>query len=299
MSRAPITLEGLSPDEKTEFKRLTSAPPLAIPTIVMLVALTITFLSMYVLCVAGWLPLWVGMLTNSVVGYVGFSIIHDSVHRSAAKDTRLNDRIGQFALLLVLPYVDIKLFRWAHIRHHRFASGERDPDRFFSGAWYTLPFRWMLIDVWYFIYAWNHGDKISWPPLKKTLRNAAFFFALVGAAIWAGYGWHVLMLWFIPSRLILVSLGFSFFWLPHVPHDTTQEENFIRATTLREGHEWLMRPLLQYQHVHLIHHLYPMTPFYNNERVYKLIKPELEQHERAVQRGLSIRPTIYKGSAAH
>lgn len=107
---------------------------------------------------------------------------------------------------------------------------------------------------------------------------------------------EVLMLWFIPSRVIQLVLGFSFFWLPHVPHDVSQEENFTRATTVREGHEWLLAPLLQYQHVHLVHHLYPTTPFYNNDRVWRLVEPALRRrHDLAIQKGFAIRPVIEKG----
>ena len=125
--------------------------------------------------------------------------------------------------------------------------------------------------------------------MKNVLRLAAI------ALIVAGNGFEVLMLWFIPSRLIQLALGFSFFWLPHAPHDVTQEENFTRATTIREGHEWLLAPLLQYQHVHLIHHLYPSTPFYNNHRVWQLVERALRRHDLAIQKGFAIRPTVVAG----
>jgi fatty acid desaturase len=78
-----------------------------------------------------------------------------------------------------------------------------------------------------------------------------------------------------------------------VPHDTVQADNFTRATTVREGFEWLFGPALQYQNYHLIHHLYPMTPFYNNYKVWKLLEPELRQKELAIQHDFAIHPTIY------
>ncbi len=43
------------------------------------------------------------------------------------------------------------------------------------------------------------------------------------------------MLSFLPSRLILLVLGFSFFWLPRVPPQREQEQNFTRATTVRRA----------------------------------------------------------------
>jgi fatty acid desaturase len=108
-----------------------------------------------------------------------------------------------------------------------------------------------------------------------------------------GFGLDVLMLWFIPSRVIFLTLGFSFFWLPHVPHDVEQESNFTRATTIREGAEWIMGPALQNQNYHLIHHLYPMTPFYNNHRVWHLLEAELRKKELAIQHRWAIKPEIH------
>ncbi|GAB3377494.1 fatty acid desaturase [Spongiibacter taiwanensis] len=298
MSRANISMESFSDAQKREFKRLTSAPKLSTPTIVMTVALSITYLFSYIVC--GWLglvPLWVGTLLNAIVGYVSFSVIHDSIHRAISTNTKLNDRVGQIGLDWVLPYVDLRMFRWAHILHHRFASGEKDPDRMFNGAWWTLPFRWMAIDACYFVHALNTEDKVCKPYFRACLRRLALVVAVVAVATYFGYGFEVFMLWFVPSRLILLMLGFSFFWLPHVPHDTPQEENYTRATTVRKGFEWFMNPVLQYQNYHLIHHLFPMTPFYNNERVFKLLEPELRRHDLAIQHDFAIRPTIYPGKA--
>ncbi len=259
----------------------------------MWICVTVVIVVSDTLAVTGRMPLWAGMLINSAVGYLAFSVVHDTIHRTATTDTRLNDFIGQSATMLFAPYVSHKLFRWGHILHHRFASGPRDPDIVLHGAWWTLPLRWMLIDVLYLRYVLKHSDKVSRPYLIDSLWLTLGSAVLLGVLIDAGYGPEVLMLWFVPSRLVFLMLGFTFFWLPHVPHDTTQEENFTRATTIRDGHEWLLGPVLQYQNFHLIHHLFPMTPFYNNGKVWKLLEPELRRRDLAIQHGFAIRPTIY------
>jgi beta-carotene hydroxylase len=297
MNARVVSLDHLEPERLARFKALTRAPKVAWPTVTMWVLLPVGFVGSYVLCGSGMLPLWVGLVVNTVVGYLAFSVAHDCIHRSISTNTRFNDAVGQLGVLLVLPYVDIRLFRWAHILHHRFASGPRDPDEVFRGAWWTLPLRWMFIDVAYLIHGLRHADKISKPFLRNSLVMAAFVIVLLVSLIVAGYGLEVLMLWFIPSRLIQLALGFSFFWLPHVPHDVSQEENFTRATTIREGWEWLLGPLLQYQNYHLIHHLFPMTPFYNNYKVWQTIEPELRAKELAIQRGFAIHPEIHLGAS--
>jgi len=299
MSDRTISLDGLTLEQQRQFKVLTGTPAIAWLTVAMWVVLTAVFLSCDILGASGRIPLWLGMLLNSVVGYLAFSVVHDSLHRAISTNTKLNDWIGQLALVLVAPYVSLKLFRWGHILHHRFANGPRDPDRALHGPWWQLPLRWLFIDVVYLMYAIRHGDKVSRPFLIESYWSAALFASVLAGLTVLGYGQEVLMEWFIPSRLIFLTLGFSFFWLPHVPHDTEQEKDFTRATTIREGGEWFMGPALQNQNFHLIHHLYPMTPFYNNHKVWYLLETELRKKDLAIQHNFAIRPTIHlAGSGA-
>ena len=291
-----LTLKSLSPAEKSAFKALTSTPTLSWPVFALWLLVMGVYIGSDVLAVLGHIPLWAGMLINSVIGYLAFTVTHDSIHRSIAKNTQVNDWIGQSAVFLGAPYVSLKLFRWAHIQHHRHTGGPKDPDMILHGPWWSLPLRWMAIDALYFIHALRHGDKVSRPYLVQSLWLTAATALVFGMLTATGYGWHVLMLWFIPSRVIFFTLGFSFFWLPHVPHDTEQAQNLTRATSVRLGHEWLLSPLLQCQNYHLIHHLYPTTPFCNNRKVWQLLEPELRTRDLAIQHGFAIQPTIYKGA---
>lgn len=293
MSQPPVSIASLGPAQKARFQALTRAPALSWPTVALWLLVMTVYLGSDVLAVLGRIPLWAGMLANSLIGYLAFSVTHDSIHRAISTNVRLNDWIGQSAVLLGAPYVNLKLFRWAHILHHRHTNGPKDPDIVLHGPWWSLPLRWLFIDVIYFVHAVRHGDRVSRPYLVTTLWWALFSFSAMALLVALGYGMPLLMLWFIPSRVIFLTLGFSFFWLPHVPHDTEQEKNFTRATSVRLGHEWLLGPALQCQNYHLIHHLFPTTPFYNNEKVWKLLEPQLRQHELAIQQGFAIRPTIH------
>ncbi|WP_052378432.1 fatty acid desaturase [Polycyclovorans algicola] len=298
MSAQALDLSGLSPERKARFKQLTSAPKVSWPVVGIWALVMSVYISSDALAFLGVLPLWAAMIINSVIGYYAFTVVHDAIHRAISTNTRLNDFIGQTAVFLGAPYVDLRLFRWAHILHHRFTSGPKDPDIVLHGAAWTLPFRWMAIDLLYLIHTIRYRDKVSQRYLMTSLWLTAATGLVFGGLIASGYGWHVLMLWFIPSRIIFLTLGFSFFWLPHVPHDTRQEDNLTRATAVRIGHEWLLSPLLQCQNYHLIHHLYPMTPFLNNRKVWTLLEPELRQRELAIQHDFRIHPKIYPASGA-
>jgi beta-carotene hydroxylase len=287
-------------DSKTSLKALTHAPALAWPTVAVFVSAVSVMACCDTLALRGLLPLWAACLLNSLAGYSLFSVVHDSIHRAVSSNSRLNDWFGRIAIVSVSPMVTLGLFRWGHIQHHRFANGPRDPDAWLHGPAWSLPLRWVLIDVWYFLYilkAIRGGDKVAARHFKPTLVACALTVLGIVLACRYGYGMDLLVLYFLPARLTLLLLGFSFFWLPHVPHDTPQEQNLYRATTVRLGLEWLMTPLLQNQNFHLLHHLYPSTPFYNNGRLWRLLEPELRRHDLAIQHGFAIQPIIHRGSA--
>lgn len=283
--------------QQTQFKALTSPPAIAWPTIIMLSIGWAVILSVDTLGVLGKLPLWLCALINGLAGYTMFSAVHDSIHRAVSSHTRLNDWVGRLALIPLSPMAGLGLFRWGHIQHHRYSVSQQDPDRWtYQGPGWLLPIKWMLIDVWYFYVVITSRDKVAYRHLKATLIATMISLTIIGLLIANGYGLHVLMLWFIPSRIAALLLGFAFFWLPHEPHDVSQADNFTRASTIRIGYEWLMSPLLQYQNFHLIHHLHPRTPFYNNGKVWQLLEDSLRKHELAIQEGFAIKPKIHQPS---
>lgn len=279
--------------QRSELKRLTSPPEIAWPTVSMLAIAWAVMLVMDIQGVMGNAPLWLCAIVNGIAGYLMFSAVHDSIHRAVSKNTNINDWVGRLALLSLSPMASLGLFRWGHIQHHKYAVSEQDPDRWtYQGPKWLLPIKWMLIDVWYFYVIVTSRDKVAYRHLKNTLKITVVTITIMASLIWAGYGMELLMLWFIPSRMAALLLGFAFFWLPHEPHDVSQAEHFTRSSTIRPDHEWLMSPLLQYQNFHLIHHLHPRTPFYNNGRVWHLLEANLRKHELAIQKGFSIKPTL-------
>jgi fatty acid desaturase len=284
------------PKEKmAAFRALTEAPSIARPTLALACVVIPGVLVIDALALIGILPLIWAATLNVVLYYFFFSIIHDGVHRAISANKRVNDLICQIAISSYAPFAAMPLFRWAHMEHHRFTNDENDPDDWSHGSWWSLPFRWMLIDF-------NYGYRAltsDRPAVKKVVRESLpymigglTFIALIVAL---GFGYELFVLWFIPSRLAFIGIGFSFFWLPHAhwPDDEVnlkQSDNYTIATTLRLGGERILNPLLQYQNYHLIHHLWPTTPFYNNEQVWKLLEPELRVRDLAVAEPFAIQP---------
>jgi beta-carotene hydroxylase len=287
------------PDAKRDaFKKLTQIPEYSWPCIALAVTVISAVLIIDGLALTDRISLIgaCGLLT--FVYYWFFSAIHDSVHRSICKNKTLNDWIGRAVIFVFAPYASIHLFRWAHMEHHRFTNDAGDPDVWSHGAWWTLPFRWMTIDFYYAYRALRSDNPQVKKIFSESLPMVGLGLTIITLLVASGHGIEYLLLWFVPTRLAFVFIGYSFFWLPHAhwpdpSHDIRQSNNFTLATTLRLGNEGLFNWLYQYQNYHLIHHLWPTTPFYNNERVWQLLKPELLQRDLAIVKNFEVKPVYH------
>ena len=102
--------------------------------------------------------------------------------------------------------------------------------------------------------------------------------------------------WVLPSRIGLALVGFVFVFLPHHPADISAHDNKYQASTVRQGWEWLLTPLMVFQNYHLIHHLYPNVPFYNYLKIWHLRYDEITSKEPALQTAFGLKPVNRKYS---
>lgn len=285
-------------NKKAEFRQLTSIPAVSWPVIILAIGGLVVSIAIIWAALAGNLSYWVATPLLAFVYYWFFSVIHDGAHRSIAKNKTVNDLTAQAAITIALPYANLELLRWAHMEHHRFTNDkDKDPDYWSHGSWYTLPLRWCLIDVMYLVRLFTSSSPQKPTLIKNLIPYIAFGFAVIGGLIWAGYGMEYLFLSLIPSRLMFIGNGFTFFWLPHNHWSGEEEEfkqanNYSKATSIRQGKERLMNILLQYQNYHLVHHMWPTTPFYNNEKVFRLLEPEFNKRDLVVAEDFAIYPEM-------
>lgn len=199
--------------------------------------------------------------------------------------------MGQIGLTFMLPYAPMPVTRWIHMQHHRFTNAQNDPDRFTHDApWWQVPIRWSNFDFYYLYYYLKHGGKNLRDHMKLTLCYIGVVTAIALTATWAGYGYEVLMLWLLPTRIALFFVSLVFVFLPHFPGEVNQGEDPYMASTMRMGWEWLLTPLLVYHNYHLIHHLYPTLPFYKMHKVWYLKYDELNANNVSVQSAFSMAP---------
>ena len=289
----PLARFAVPPEKRALIAELNKVPTISPTVLLLLIISTGGVIAADVLAVLGHLSLGWACVINSLLMYWQFTVVHDSVHRSAARNQKLNDWIGHIGVATFAPHINLGIFRWAHVQHHRYTNGPADPDVWMHGIWWTLPLRWALLDIGYGLFILRGKDKTGWRHLRSVLPFSAATLALIVALTYMGYGMHVLLLWFIPSRVTFMLVGFMFFWLPHVKDDVSAEEDLTLSTSVRIGHEWLLTPIMQYHNYHLIHHIFPTMPSYQHLKAWRVLEPELMQRNLQIQHGFAIQPVVH------
>ncbi|EKF73795.1 fatty acid desaturase [Alcanivorax hongdengensis A-11-3] len=255
-------------DKNHELGRLKVSPPVAWPTLMILVTALAAIALTWALTPTGIWPLWLGMLVNSIAGYALFTPAHEAIHRAAAQKPEHNDFILAAATFVAVPFGKGKLFRLLHMRHHRFANDpDNDPDHWMASSLWTMP----LWGLWPYFYLYKFLRNPSLLPnvqVREVLREILVA-AVIFAALTAWSPFYMLTLWLIPTYFAFFLMCLVFMVLPHYPHTGRQDENPNTTALMRMGQEWWLTPVLMYQNYHLIHHLYPTIPFYRYGRAWK------------------------------
>ena len=283
-SNRPLSSEAL-------LKQMVKSPKIAMPTLMLGIGLLVGMGTTWYYALQGALPMWTGCLINGFFAYGMFSVAHDGLHRAISGNSFVNELVGGIGLLFLAPYAPMPVTRWIHIQHHRFTNEKIDPDRYThdSPIW-QMPIRWSNFDLYYFIYFLRNGGEVRDKHLLLVVGFVAALVAIIGIATFAGFGYEIVMLWLIPTRIALFLVSLVFVYLPHYPGVVTHREDPFLASTMRMGWEWLLTPLLVYQNYHLIHHLYPTVPFYKIHDVWYLKYDELSTGNVSYQSAFGLTP---------
>ncbi len=260
-------------DDELLFEKLTTRPTIAWPTIALFAFVVTGLLLSTTSAFQDIIPLWVAMSFNALFIYQAFTVTHDATHNSLSLNKTLNDTLGQISTFVLSPILSFRIMRFVHMQHHRFANDpHKDPDAWVSsGAPWSFPFRWALLDLSYpFFYlrnsVWKSRPKSELQSQLITMLVGIFTFIIIYQA---GFLMDALLLWIVPARIAIFFLALAFDFLPHYPHAASAAENQYQASNNRVGFEWLLTPFLLGQNYHLVHHLYPTVPFYRYLKVWR------------------------------
>ena len=121
----------------------------------------------------------------------------------------------------------------------------------------------------------NHWRYTHFPKRQIIITFVTFALQSLGmiVLIALGYGFELLILWFIPwwiGQTVMLTL---FTWAPHHDHSETGRYRDTRESLFPGANILLLG-----QNHHLIHHMMPGIPFYRYSRTFKEIRPMLEKN---------------------
>ncbi len=260
------------------------SPDIAWPTIFLAVGVYVGLAASSWAALSGTLPYWACGLVNGVILYGSYTVIHEAVHNNIVPrnaSLRWVNKFFGFAICIVL-WMLFYPHKKSHIVHHTKCNTDADPDIYARGPFGVVTFwRIPLAALSHFNPFAQYRDckRFNVPKGEQVITMVTFaaYTALVVAVVALGYGYELLVLWFIPW-LIGYSVMLVFFtWVPHHPHTETGRYRNTRCS-IWPGADFLT----QGQHMHLIHHMMPWIPYYQYETVFYEVRPYLEQNNAVI-----------------
>lgn len=218
----------------------------------------------------GQLPAAVTIAINATAIYLLFTVMHDSMHRTAHESRLINDLLGRLSALPLT--VTMPLFRAVHYEHHSHTNDpERDPDLIVNrGPRWALPFWCLAIVV---EYRRHYFGRRMWRDRSDLIEAIAMECLLLGAIVVAaatGTFGTIAIVWLGPALIAVAVLALCFDFLPHYPYNS--RERYL-DTRIYPGR--VLNALLLGQNYHLVHHLWTTIPWYRYQRVFGEIEHEL------------------------
>ena len=243
------------------------------PTFWLFVATLTSFGLVTAAHLAGELPIVVTIALNAAAIYVGFTVMHESMHGIAHANRTLNSWLG-----LTVP---MPLFRAVHYEHHAHTNDmKRDPDLFMGRSpWWLVPLWSLQVLVEYRHHFYGRKLWRRKADLYAALLNDAGLVCAIAVAAATGHLGTIMVIWLGPALLAVVFLAIAFDYLPHYPYESAER---YHDTRIYPG--TVANAVLLGQNYHLIHHLWTTIPWYRYRRAFAVVRPELEQHGARIDR---------------
>lgn len=225
-------------------------------------------------------PAWVTVALHALAFYLGFTVLHESVHRLAHRNRLVNDAVGWVAGIPLT--VTQPTFRVVHLNHHAKTNQPGDDPDFVvgHGPWWLRPLS-LISPMWE--YRIHYYGRRGWKRGVELAAQIGLDVAIVAVVTWAaltGSLGALAVLWIGPALLAVGFLGFAFDYLPHRPQDSTE-----RYLDTRVYPSPVLNVVLLGQNYHLIHHAWVTVPWFRYEPVFRAVEGELEAVGARIRRG--------------
>jgi beta-carotene hydroxylase len=231
------------------------------------------------LVLSGAIPLWAGFIVATVSTSFAYLPSHEGQHGNISGRQKkwkwLDSFVGHITLIPLAQSHEV--LRVTHMKHHAYTNDPvLDVDINTKGT------HW-----WHAALGVHHGhaansaegaDVISIhaerdPAFAKGLARGVpvmKLYRLILLMLVVVFPLETLLLWWLPSKIALSYLAVYFSWLPHYPMEETGRYRDTRFWRIG-----LPRYLDQSMQTHVIHHLYPGIPHFDEPKAMEALKPFL------------------------
>lgn len=180
-------------------------PEFAVRTLLLELELFLLVFASTGLTVAGFIPMWLGAIGNTVFMYALYTVVHEAVHSnisSRRKNLRWVDPVA--GILACAPlWLHYHQHKRQHMAHHAHTNEEIDPDIYARGSflgWVFLRLPVALINYFNPIQQYRDCQRLNCTRREYIYTFLSFtVYTLVAAGLLAaGYWREVLFLWFVP-----------------------------------------------------------------------------------------------------
>ena len=253
----------------TELRGAPELPTLKNPTIWLFATTVALWTVGWVGYLGGALPGWAAVAVNAVAAYLGFTVFHESVHRTAHRHRLLNDALGWLpALMLTFTY---PVFRSCHLQHHAHTNDpDLDPDLWVANRPGWLRPIWLVgTAIHYRRLSLRHRWGTPAARRAQIALDAVLVLSLPIALV-TGRLAEVWVLYWAPTLVAGLFMFYAFDYLPHHPHTSTERYHDTRIQPGRIRHALLLA-----QNYHLIHHLWVSVPWFRYRTVFAHVEDGL------------------------
>lgn len=254
-------------------------PAVAWPTLILLFGVYAGLLTSTILVLNDQMAIWLGAIINGIILYGTYTVVHEGVHDNIIRNRSTFRWLNMTAAFLAAIPLWILIYphRSSHVVHHKKCNTDDDPDIYARGSFGVVTF-WKIplaiLSQFNPIIQYQQGIQYQLSRRQRYLSiiNYLFYVVIVTVIIGLGYGYELLVLWFVPFFVGYTLMLVFFTWIPHHPHTVTGRYHDTRCSLWAGGNL-----LTQGQNYHLIHHMMPWIPWYRYEEVFTEIRPWLEQ----------------------
>lgn len=255
------------------------------PTVWLAAGIIAAFVLVTALATLRDVPLWLGLVLNTLILYASQTPLHEACHGNiAGRDSSwmwLNHLIGYACGTILLH--EYKAFRAMHLMHHRDTNNpDLDPDHWVKAkSPLMVAYKCLTIVPRYHRVFFRHIFGRPDVPGNRALAahimivNAIYYLIAIGLSV-VGYWREVLALWIVPHILASAMIIFFFAYLTHDPHESSERYRNTNVFFVRGRLERLTNWLYLFQNFHLVHHLFPRVPFYLYGKAFRDVRPVLD-----------------------